>query len=180
MALVLIPAARPFSQTLSSAALSGFLKKEPSEVHFILLFGLDLDPLLQTGSLQDETIVRPCHQGFRRAAAFWAKVEILCWAPACQWDICSHVLCRSHRLTQSHGPGLHSPVLLFVQEQGKKGVGESGGCHRKSITAVLPLLPIWNPLKLSSKLGKNSHLHQQIQELQQYASNQTSLLIFFN
>lgn len=52
MAPVLIPAARPFSQTLSSAALSGFLKKDPSEVHFTSLRVLDLDPLLQPEARQ--------------------------------------------------------------------------------------------------------------------------------
>lgn len=59
MALVLIPAARPSSQTVTLAALSGFLKEEPSEVHFTLLLVLDLDILLQTELPQNETIVQP-------------------------------------------------------------------------------------------------------------------------
>lgn len=160
MALVLIPAARPFSQPLSSAALSGFLKEDPSEVHFTLLFVLDLDLLLQTGLPQSETIVQPrCCQWFRISAAFRAKVGFSCWAPACQWDICS---------------------TCCTEVTEKEGLGEREECHRNSTTAVLQLLPIRNPLKFSSILGKNSHLHQQIQKLQYYASNQTSLLIFFN
>lgn len=53
MARVLIPAARPFSQSLSSTCFVWVSKEDPSEVHFSLLLLLDLDLLLQTGLLQN-------------------------------------------------------------------------------------------------------------------------------